>query len=98
MKKIGILALFLLITAPTFAALAPLNQSIREYTAILQSPELQKNLPVSEEIQDIWNLNGRYIVTTQNMQIVVEVIYQPSSQPGPRPFTLRFYKAKPITE
>ncbi len=99
MKKI-VLSLLLSLFAihPLSAALSPLDQSIKEIRTILDSQELRSNLQTSDAIQDIWKVGGRYVVSTENRQMVVEVTYTPRKTPGPQEFSLKFFPAKPYGE
>lgn len=95
MKK-AIALFFVLLATPLFAILSPLDQNIVELRAILQSEQLRENLKTSEEILDIWKLGNRYIISTAERQMVVEVQYLPVDRPGPAKYNLIFYKPKPI--
>jgi len=82
--------------SPAFAVLSPLDQSLRELKTILDSEELRQNLQTSEAIQDVWHVGNRYIITTENRQMVVEVHYLKQNRPGRQEFELQFSPAKPL--
>lgn len=97
-KLIGTMLFLTLLSTTGFALLAPLEQSIREIQTLVNSPELRKNLESSETIQDIWKIGSRYVISTENRQMVVQVIYSPRTTPGPQEFKLTFFPAKPYGE
>lgn len=90
MKKLVLsLILSFLSTQPLFALLSPLDQSIQELKTLIESPEI-RNLPTAEPIVDIWKLGSRYIISTENRQMAVDVVYSPRKTPGPQEFKLVF--------
>lgn len=83
---------------PALGALSPLDQSLKEIQAIVESQELRQNLKTSESIKDIWRVGNRYIISTENRQLVVDVVYSQRQGPGPKEFKLNFSPAKPFGE
>ncbi len=99
MKKIVGMAILLMgFSTCAFGALSPLDQSITELKKIIESPDLRKSLQTTETIQDIWKVGNRYVLSTENRQLVVDVVYSPRSTPGPQNFQLVFYPPKPFGE
>jgi len=88
MKKICFTA-FLVLASQGFCILSPLNQSIREMNAVLDSFELRK-LNQSEEIQEIVRSDSGFVVLTNDSVINVSIVYNPSTLIGPRQFSLQF--------
>lgn len=88
MKKICFTA-FLLIASQGFCILSPLNQSIREMNAVLDSFELRK-LNQSEEIQEIIRTDSGFVVLTNDSVINISITYDSKTLIGPRQFNLHF--------
>jgi len=88
----------LVLSSPLFAILSPLDQSVKEFQTLVASPELRDSFPTSETVQDIWRLGNRFIVSSENRQVTVEVVYSSSKQVGPQEFSFNFLPAKPYTE
>lgn len=97
MKKIA-LSLALLAAAPSFAALAPLNESIAEIQAILNNRTLRSSLKTSEAIQEIIRTEDGYLVITNNYQLQIDLKYLPADKPGPQKYELKFHEAVPLEE
>lgn len=96
MKKLFFLTVTIMLTAPCFAILSPLNQSAEEINMILKSHDLQNSLPQGESIQSIERLENGYIVKTQRQQVEITVQYFPAKAPGKQPFILKFHPPIPI--
>ncbi len=94
MKKFPLI--LLLLTAPVFAALAPLPQSVREIEAILMNPQLAKYLPSCDQIDQITRVVDGYLFITKAHILKVTVIYDTAPRIGPKKFTIQFSEAKPI--
>jgi hypothetical protein len=95
MKKI----LLLLITPFfTFAALAPLPQSLREIEAILTYPALSDFLPQSSSINEITKISDGYLIITDSHILKVTIVMDKQKRIGPKKFSLKFGKAIPLKE
>lgn len=91
MKKYILSGLLLLsISTNAFALLSPLSQSIVEFKAILNSPELSQKLKSSEVITAIKKIDNGYLIKTNQSLLQVDLDYLPSTGPGPQKFTLIF--------
>ena len=95
MKKLIVVACLFFCTQPAYALLSPLNQSLEEVRAIVQSSELEKYLPQSMPIIEIRHTEKGYLLITQKLQVWVEIEYLPSSYPGRQQFKLNFHQATP---
>lgn len=104
MKKMLYIAVVCAISLSSslFAALGPLAQNTREIKAILSHPEFDKKLDSSDTIKTIKHKGDSYIVRTEDVQMIVDVVYekQPQAgsqrQVGPIKFTLVFHNPTPI--
>lgn len=94
MKLSLLVAVVMGITASGSAALPPLHQSIKELKAILDDPELSKELTSGEVIEAIERTESGYEVYTNRSSLQVDVHYQSQATPGPIPFDLQFHKAE----
>lgn len=74
-----------------FGALPPLYQSIREYKALIESPELSQ-LGSAEMIKEIQRDETGFTVLSERKTLHVDVVYDPQDQPGPVKFHLEFPK------
>lgn len=74
-----------------YAILSPLNQSLVEINTLINSPEMADAFASGEAIQEIRHIERGYVVRSQNKEIFVEVVYQPSTRPGPAVFQLHFH-------
>lgn len=76
------------------AALPPLYQGLAELKAILNDPQLSKELQSGEVIESLEKTETGYEIHTNKSQLQVEVHYKPQKQPGPVQFDLEFHKAE----
>ena len=83
------------LSSPAIALLAPLNQSVAEMQALVSNPQLTANVPSSEQIVDVVRTPQGYLVLTTNYLMMVDVVYQPQTMPGPQKFDLVFRKPVP---
>lgn len=93
MKKIiTILTLGLIFAAfqPSYAILAPFNQSVIEIRAILSSNELSA-LKTGYPIINIHRNDTGYILETEQETMQVELIIKPTKRVGPVQFDLKFH-------
>lgn len=97
MKKIMIAALLCFITQPAFALLSPLNQSLEEINAIVQSSDIEKRIPQNQSIQQIHRTSNGYLLRTNELQMQVNIQYLPSTYPGRQQFSLVFHAPIPLT-
>jgi hypothetical protein len=73
------------------AALPPFYQSLNEYRALLNSPELAKKLGSVESIQEIQRTDSGFIITTTKHTMDVDIIFDPQNHPGPAQFHFFFH-------
>ncbi len=90
MLKISLFAA-LVASSTAFAALPPLAQSIRELEAILQSDQTYSRLGGGSPIVEIDRVADGYLIKTNQQEMQVDVVYQPSKNIGPIPFKLVFH-------
>jgi hypothetical protein len=93
MKKFisAIIILYGAMSSNGYAALAPLQESIREINAVLNHPDFAKSLNENGAILMIQHKDNSYIIRTTHQQLVVDVIYQTQNRPGPQAFKLVFH-------
>lgn len=97
MKKFALCALlFITSSIPAFGLLPPLAEAIVEIKAILNSPELTKNLSSGEVFDAITKTDTGFLIVTNRSRLAVDVIYQPTGIPGPAKFSLKFRPLKGI--
>lgn len=97
MKKfMGLVATFLLFSAPTFALLPPLYEGIKEVKTILASSELSQKLQSGEILEKIQKNDSGYVITTSQHQLQVDVIYSQTGKIGPAEYELRFHDPIPL--
>ncbi len=80
------------------AALPPFYQSVKEYKALLSSPELANELGSAAMVRDIQRNDEGFVVTSQQQTLVVDVVYDPISKPGPAKFHLVFHPVTPLQD
>lgn len=90
MEKVVSLLLALGLTSSSFAALPPVYQSIREYNALLNSPELASHLTSGETISKIERHTDHFEVRTPQHKMDVLVVYEEQQSIGPVEFHLEF--------
>jgi hypothetical protein len=88
MKRL--ILLLALATAPAFAVLAPIHQSVREIKAIISSPELREYLPSAYGINEIKKVEEGYLVITDVHCLKVNVVTDLPMRIGPKQFHLEF--------
>lgn len=93
-KSIFTLLLVCLCTSPAFALLAPLNQSIREFDAVITSKDLPDYLDPNDKIIDIKREDDTFTITTEQKQVIIDLVYSPTTRVGPKEFTLKFRETK----
>jgi hypothetical protein len=86
-----ILAVILLTSASTFAALPPLAESAREIQAILSAQEGYDLLGGADPIEQIIRTPSGYLIITSRKEMKVDVNYAQSGKIGPAEFTLKFH-------
>jgi hypothetical protein len=79
-----------------FAALPPLYQSANEIKTILSSKEFNQTLHSGEFITEIKKTKDGYELITNQNRVFVDVVFQPTSRPGPALFTVKFHEATPL--
>ena len=92
MKMRFFLSLICLTTATVslHAVLPPFYESVKEYKALLDSPELEKHLSSGEAILDIKRDETGFSVTSTRRTLKVGIVYEPTNMPGPAKFHLEF--------
>ena len=89
-KKQIFLCVCLVLTAQATAALPPLYQSIREFKALLDSPQIADRIGSEEVIRSITRDDNGFSIQTTKQTVSVCVIYDPVDHPGPAKFHLEF--------
>jgi hypothetical protein len=77
-------------TASLHAVLPPFYESVKEYKALLDSPELEKQLGSGEAILDIKRDETGFTITSTKRQLKVGIVYEPARMPGPSKFHFEF--------
>lgn len=90
MKKIAFFFL-LACTAPGFALLPPLYTSLNEFKALVESPELTKQLDSGETIISLRRTKSGLVVITNKHVLFAEIENIPSDKVGPAEFKLKFH-------
>lgn len=90
MERIVIIMLALGLTSSSFAALPPIYQSIREYNALLNDPNLSSSFTPGETIAKIERHTDHFEVITEQHKMDVMVIYDEPRNIGPVEFHLEF--------
>lgn len=72
------------------AALPPFYESLVELSAILKDQRLAEKLSSGEPILDIKKNEKGYLITTNQNQVQVNIVYQKQDMPGPAKFNLEF--------
>ncbi len=88
MKKLIILSALFLLSHPAYALLSPLNQSLEEIQSIIQGTELQKYIPQQQAITEIKRFGNGYLISTREVQMLVEIQYLPIERPGKQQFRI----------
>lgn len=78
------------------AALPPLYQSLNEFKALLEHPQLTQKLQSGELITDIEKSDRVFIITTNKHTLEVNIVYEAQSSPGPQQFKLEFAEPVPV--
>ena len=78
---------------PALAALPPFWQSSREIQAVTGSKEVAEALKQAP-IERIERAQGGYRVSSQACSVLVKVIYEKSTMPGPQKFQIQPGKAE----
>lgn len=73
------------------AALPPLYQSLKEYKALIESPELSQQLGAAAVILNITRESNGFIVVSSRKTLLVDVVYDPQDHAGPAKFHLVFH-------
>lgn len=91
MKKFLFTVVLCVIAQPAFALLSPLNQSLEEINAIVHSSDIETRIPQGQAITKIERHGNGYLLTTDEMQMRVDIQYLPSTYPGRQKFSLVFH-------
>lgn len=78
-----------------FCALSPLNQSVQEMRAFLDSKELL-TLPQGEVVEKIFREENTFYLFTTNYSIEADIHYKQQSRLGPRKFFFQFQELRPL--
>lgn len=78
------------------AVLPPLYESLKEYKALLEDPQLTKKLESGELIMDIERSDRMFTITTNKHTLDVNIVYDAQSQPGPQNFHFEFAEPIPV--
>lgn len=96
--KIIYLLLGIFTTTHLCAALPPLYETLKEYKALLDSPQLTENLVSADAIENIQRDNYGFLIKTNKHTMKVDVVYDPQTHPGPSKFHFVFHKAESLDE
>lgn len=72
------------------AALPPFYESLVEISAILKDQRLAEKLSSGEPIVEIKKNEKGYLITTNQHELQVNIVYQKQDMPGPAKFNLEF--------
>lgn len=96
---------FLVLSAMSLAAfgniegaLPPIHQSIKEYKALIESPELSQQLGTGEGITEIQRVENGFVVKSFHKTLNVEVVYDQQDRPGAVKFHLVFHTPETLYE
>lgn len=78
------------------AALPPLFQDLSELHAVLNDKLLGQRLSSGEPIKSIIHVENGYWIITNKSKLLAEIVYEPSTKPGPAKFTVKFNEVEPI--
>jgi hypothetical protein len=95
MKKF--ICLFLCVAgfaAPSFAALPPIYQSLKELQMLVQDPRLAQQFKPGEMITCIQKDGDHFVVSSKQSEVIVGIVYEQLEQPGPARFHFDFPKSK----
>ena len=87
--------LFFFFVKTGFCALSPLNQSVQEIQALLDSKELL-TLPQGEVVKKIFREENTFYLFTTNYFIEAEIQYKKQGRLGPRKFFFQFQEPRPL--
>lgn len=79
-----------------FSALSPTMQSAAEIRRIFESNEVAEIFGGPDFIISIEKIEDGYLLKTEESQMLVKVVYEPSKKIGPQQFHLQFEEAKKI--
>lgn len=91
--RLAIATLLLASAVPAWAALPPFWQSSREIQAVTGSQDVAAALKQAP-IERIERAQGGYRVSSQTCSVLVKVIYEKSTMPGPQKFRIQPGKAE----
>jgi len=89
----AIASALLALAAPAWAALPPFWQSSREIQAVTGSKDVAEALKQAP-IERVERAEGGYRVASQACSVLVKVIYEKSTMPGPQKFRIQAGKAE----
>jgi|GEM_PF-2684023 len=95
MKRFFFLCSSLVVTTCS-SVLPPLYETIAEYKALLESPQLGEKLSSGEPIVSITREAEGFLLTTTRSTLRVKVHYMPQNRPGPSQFTLQFRESQSL--
>lgn len=87
-----------LMSAHLCAALPPLYETLKEYQALLASPQITEKLVSADAIQDIQRDSYGFLIKTNKHNLKVDVVYEPQNHPGPSKFHFVFHDAEAIDQ
>lgn len=90
MRAIFIAILLLLPCTTICGALPSIYQSIDEYQALLENPQLGSLMGNNETIESILRTPQGFLVKGKHLQLEVEIVYVEEEGTGPQEFDLKF--------
>ncbi len=85
-----------LVSTSIQAVLPPYYQSLKEYQALLDDPQLKELFNSAEMLVDIKREEKRFIIETSQNILIVTVEYEKPTQPGPAIFKFTFGSPIPL--
>jgi len=73
------------------ALLPPFYESVKEYKALLDSPELSNYISAGEAIEVIERKQNVFFIRANKKNLKVDIVYDPQNHPGPAKFHFVFH-------
>lgn len=89
MKKV-FLGIMLMGVSTIQAVLPPLYETLAEYKALLENPQLARSLNSGEAIESIQRTDKQFLIITNKRVVTIDIIYEHQDFPGPRRFHFEF--------
>ena len=92
MKKLMFVIAFAICSISAFAVLPPFYQSSKEIKRIINDARTHEMLGSAQMILDIKKEDGGWVITTQNYELHIDIIYQLTEHLGPAVFELEYHE------